>query len=340
MRRPPRTLSPSAAPSLRPAQAPRAPHVTRRGALQQLSVALAACATVTSVPSLPSAASAAAPPPSPNWLPMAQFSRASAESMFPEPFVAYLARFLVTYDAPTASWYRNKLAVLPASWSDARRRTAIADTLGEFSASLTYRLAPMAAAGSVGAASLWDTLQAAYGADAASGARSQLPLLFSLLRPAEQPIDAMGAALLQLDGGGGSGSRGSEARRSEHDGTGSSTALTPMSASTATELADALGARADVLLPSSVRPQWDPESGAYGLPAELRRALSSEDAARQLGSIGRAPLSSERPLSASEYSARAPMPRLEPRPQPCQPHQPRSTPRGHASRAAPARPRW
>ena len=93
----------------------------------------------------------------------------SATAAFPDAFVMYLARFLVTYDSSSARWYQSIADTLPQAWSDDKVQSHLADATAGFGASLTYRLAPFATEDPAGSARLWKALQLAYGAQA--GAR-------------------------------------------------------------------------------------------------------------------------------------------------------------------------
>ena len=261
----------------------------RRTVLQALPFLLSAGLT-TLPPTVPPAAAAMPQPPSlagAGWLPLAQFSAADtagAAATFPEPFVMYLARFLVQYDERSATWFGASAEVLPSSWDDAQRRAALADSLGQFGTSLSFQLAPLAAGGARGTLALWDSLQSAYGsADGAASAR--LAQLFSLLAPSLQPTDAIAAA---------------SKRASSEAATAAAGAIAP----SADQLAARLSAEPGSLLPSSIRPEWDGRS--YSLPEALRQALllspaAAESAPSAFGEMGRAPLSAEIVIPAATY---------------------------------------
>ena len=125
------------------------------------------------------------------WLPMSQYGSTAAE--LPDAFVMYLARFLLTYDAHSAEWYRSIADALPGAWSDEQLNSHLSDATAGFGASLTYRLAPFATDDASGSTRLWKALQLAYGAQA--GVQEQLPLLFAFLPPPQQPVEMMRAAL-------------------------------------------------------------------------------------------------------------------------------------------------
>lgn len=171
------------------------------------------------------------------------------------------------------------------------------DALGAFGTSLSIRLTPLAAAGTAGAATLWESLHRAYGVGAGddSEVTARLAQLFSLLGPSLQPVDAMRDA-----------ERAAAAPRED---------LTTSPAQLAV-LATELTSSATALLPPYIVPEWDASRRAYFLPPPLRRALAltvddltSAAAAREsppasssaFGSLSRAPLSMERTLSPATY---------------------------------------
>ena len=212
---------------------------------------------------------------------MPQFSAAAsagAAEAFPEPFIMYLTRFMLRYDERTATWYGAAAAALPASWDAARRRTALAEALGAFGMSLSFRLTPLAAAGAAGAATLFESLQRAYARD--SEAANQLTLLFSLLSPTLQPVDAMRKA------SGGAASGGAAAAGGY---------TTP-----AADLARLLSDYPDALLPASVVPEWNVATKTFSLPPAVHAALLG-GSTKAFGAVGRAPLSAERVLGPATY---------------------------------------
>ncbi len=263
----------------------------RRVALQQFG-ALALCTAVASVPK-PLSASMALPPPisRTEWLPLEQFGEAAeAGASLPEPFVVYLARFLLRYDAASASWYADRAQQLPESWRDQRVAAKLEEELSSFAASLKFGLAPLAGKGRKGASELWDSLERAYGGGAGEGEadgargdgpRAQLPLLFSLLEPAQQPLERIRAALSRRGATGGA--------------TGGAAGVAGGAASGAALLSSSPD---ELLLPSSTVPVWDEGVGAYTLPAPLVEALASRGG---MGSIGRAPVSRELFISPEVY---------------------------------------
>ena len=296
MRLPP-TAS-SAAPVSSAAATPAFDGVSRRALIQTLPLLFSAAAvSTTGAPA--HAAGVLAPPPSltdAGWLPMTTYAEANsvsaAAASFPEPFVMYLSRFLLRYDQNSASWLGTATAALPASWSAAKRQEVLAGSLGAFGNSLSFRLSPLAAAGAAGAAQLFESLNAAYARDDAE-VRGQLALLFSLLTPSLQPVEAIKAALSARPVGG----------------------EPPL----AEEVLSAMAANADALLPTTVRPEWDESRRGFFLPEPLRSTLlgslaTSSDASssssssgggggssRVFGEMGRAPLSTERTLAAATY---------------------------------------
>ena len=235
--------------------------VGRRAMLQRVGgLALVAAlaqpqAAPAAMPSMPSAFSG-----SPSaWLPMAEYA---ASSDFPAPFVVYLSRFLFQYDAASRDWYGSVVRALPRSWPPAQANKELSTQVGTFAASLSSGLAPYS--GANGTAALWRSLQTAYGDQ--PGAVDQLPLLFSLLPPGDQPVDLMRRSLA---------------------------GRTPLPAVDATLV---LRASCDALLPLSTVPVWDASTAGFTLPAAAMGAL-----AEALGGVGRGPLSKEVVMSSATY---------------------------------------
>lgn len=267
------------------AAGPALSQMSRRAAL-----ALFTSAAVSISTPLPASAAAGAnvlPPPmlpAAAWLPMSQFAETAplATVPFKEPFVIYLARFLLRYDEASATWYKAASEALPSAWAEEKKRAALNEALGEFAASLSFRLAPLASkAGGAGTMTLWEGLHASYSSRSAE-APAQLALLFSLLEPSQQPVEAMKGSIAKLGGGGGDAS-----------GTGAG-------ATSVAELVRSLERSADELLPSSLRPRYDESLSAFRLPSvELEQAV--DGAPGLLGSIARAPLTVEKQLLPAEY---------------------------------------
>ena len=270
------------------AAGPALSQMSRRAAL-----ALFTSAAVSISTPLPASAAAGAnvlPPPmlpAAAWLPMSQFAETAplATVPFKESFVIYLARFLLRYDEASATWYKAASEALPSAWAEEKKRAALNEALGEFAASLSFRLAPLASkAGGAGTMTLWEGLHASYSSRSAE-APAQLALLFSLLEPSQQPVEAMKGSIAKLGGGGGGGGDAS--------GTGAG-------ATSVAELVRSLERSADELLPSSLRPRYDESLSAFRLPSvELAQAI--DGAPGLLGSIARAPLTVEKQLLPAEY---------------------------------------
>ena len=188
----------------------------------------------------------------------------------------YLARFLLRYDERSAQWFVSAAAALPASWNEVRRRAALSEALGAFGTSLSFRLGP-AAASAAGAAALFDALARAYGggAETKGEVKAQLALLFSLLPPSLQPVDAMKASFGQP----------------------------APPAATPEQLARGLDEQLDALLPTGIVPVWDEATRGYLLPQPLRNAVMSGTDGRSsvFGSAGQKPLSAEISLTAAQY---------------------------------------
>ena len=214
---------------------------------------------------------------------------AAAAPAFPEPFVMYLSRFLLRYDENSASWFGTASAALPGSWSASKRQESLAGALGAFGSSLGFRLAPFAAAGAAGAARLFEILNTAYGARDGGEAKVHLAVLFSLLAPSAQPIEAIRAAA-----------------------SGRQSGLPPPPPS---ELVRSLDASSVSLLPPSIAPEFDEATRGYTLPPPLRSALllgplsalpgsssGGEERSSVFGRLGRAPLSRESTLAAVTYA--------------------------------------
>ena len=238
----------------------------------------------------------------------------------------YLARFLLQYDERSAYWINSATASLPSSWSASQRQAALREALGAFGSSLSYRLAPLAATGEAGAATLFDGLSAAYGhrGHEDDEVASQLTLLFSLLAPAMQPIEAMHVARPPVGGSGsgsgsgdGNGNSGTDRGGGTDGGTGAggvAGGTVGVSAvggdstgdcATPAELAAALARDVDALLPAQVvHAEWDAQQAGYVLPRPLAEALlarTEEGASSAFGALARAPLSAERALGVSTY---------------------------------------
>ena len=262
MRPTPLRVAPRAGPGLPPA---------RRDALQQFgTLALLSAAAITCEPPAPAAAlSPAAAPGRPTaWLPMARYS-APADPDAPaysDAFVLYLTRFLVTYDAASAAWFRDVRATLPPGWSDERTDGALAEELGGFGASVRHGLRD--ATGAKGAAKLLRTLYSAY---TEPGVPPRLAQLFSLLPPSDQPTDLM-RRVIGVYAKGGTGA--------DDDGA----------------AIDAL-APPDGLLPVGVRPAWDDAAACFRLPPSIQSAMTTS----ALGAVGRSPPSREINLGGRVY---------------------------------------
>ena len=241
------------------------PLLSRRGVLQRFALVSAAAAFIAppafaeldGISSTSSSFTSAVP----SWLPMTQYS---APASFSDPFMLYLARYLIRFDAQSARWYERSLGELPSSSGEEQRGRQKADLISGFAASLAYRLAHCAGAGAGGAAELWRALAAAYPV-----AQPQLPLLFCFLAPADQPTEIMRAALERA----------------------------PLFAPARDDVgvADALRVP-EALLPSSTVPVWDATTRGFRLPGSLAAAATAA-----LGSLGHAPVSREIALTGSIY---------------------------------------
>ena len=209
------------------------------------------------------------------WIPLSQVAGLPATS-YPEPFVMYLARFLIRYDERSRSWYRG--IVMPSDWREtARGEARLHDQLSSFGASLSVRLAPFSTAGKAGTAELWSRLEHAYAGDAS--VQWQLGLLFSLLPPTEQPVGLIRAAIGASD-------------------TSISSTSVGVDAPADTEADPAALLPPDQLLPASVSPTWDPVSGGFRLPRSYGDALATSI----FGSVAASPITREKRLGPLEYS--------------------------------------
>ena len=230
----------------------------RRGALQRFGSVAVFAAAMTASP----AVSAALPGQS-AWLPMGEYAANGAPRIFPDPFVMYLARFLLQYDEGSARWYSSVSESLPLS--------DLPNQVASYGASLSYRLPPFAAsAAGGGPAALWQALDSAYGQ--MPGAGAQLPLLFSLLSPADQPVEVMKASLAgraSIAGGAGGAVDGS--------------------------VADLLAAP-NALLPPSTAVIWDSSVRGFRLPEAVAAATVAS-----LGAVARTPVSREPRLTTDIY---------------------------------------
>eukprot|EP00966_Prymnesium_polylepis_P154325 3563329-Prymnesium_polylepis.1 len=108
---------------------PPPPAMGRRAAVHAAVLAAAALHTPTLQPaqaagSLPAAALPAAGAGS--WLPLTEFSAAGGAA-YPEPFVLYLARFMLNFDRQSAAWFASVQTALPAWWDERERRQLLAE---------------------------------------------------------------------------------------------------------------------------------------------------------------------------------------------------------------------
>ena len=62
-------------------------------------------------------------------MPMVEYS---ASSGFPEPFVLYLARFILRYDATSATWLRSVGDALPSWWDERERQQTLSEQVATF----------------------------------------------------------------------------------------------------------------------------------------------------------------------------------------------------------------
>lgn len=119
----------------------------------------------------------------------------SVRRVFSEPFVTYLARFLLTYDRGSRLLWRAAGEEIPLSWDESRVRRRRKEQFAEFESSVEAGLCPYAAkctqSPQLGVRQLLSLLRSRYG-QMADGSR-QLALLFSLLEPPYQPQDAIAA---------------------------------------------------------------------------------------------------------------------------------------------------
>ena len=203
----------------------------------------------------------------------------AGHSSFSDPFIMYLSRYLIRFDAQSSSWYEQRLGELPSSWDASRRQEQQSQLVAGFGASLAHRLAPFSQDGAAGAGGLWSTLAAAY--RHVPAAEAQLPLLFSFLAPADQPTQMMRAALA---------SRGAA---SEGVSDGRLLAATAVPSSEDLRL---LLLPPDALLPPTTFIEWDAAARGYRLPEAVATA-----AAASLGTVARAPVSREIALTQATY---------------------------------------
>ncbi|KAG5180692.1 hypothetical protein JKP88DRAFT_323443 [Tribonema minus] len=103
---------------------------------------------------------------------------ASAMDTYPDEFVAYLARFLLTYDTSCRQYYRDRVA---------KPRTEAADVFRGFAASVVFGLDRYT--GAEGVRTLGDALAARYAFEPDNAdAQRQLGLLFAMLPAPLQPL--------------------------------------------------------------------------------------------------------------------------------------------------------
>lgn len=230
----------------------------RRNVLQKLG----ACVIAAVTPPPPAFAESA-------WRPLAELAERDAAT-FPDAFVLYFARFLLAFDEPSRATFSAATGTLPGEWGAAnpRAEARMQTQLGAFANSVGACLDEFGRDGAKGAARLFSTLEKAYGAKGQDAARRQLAVLFSLLPPAQQPVESIRAAL-------GAGAPAAAVSASQ-------------------EWRSAMARAPDALLPDGVVPRYDAATASYRLPAEFL-----PDSA--VGAVASAPLQRERPLGLREY---------------------------------------